>query len=390
MPKVDIREIDRTTNPIITSTTNDILVVKSGILQEGEAPKLINREQAKGNVFLETVLTYGGRVVIANTWKDAIDYCGDRNQYDIKFILAKEGVTESIEEQAKSELECALEIAQKRKDSVVVYTKINPSYNEVERPLLSQPCNYIAENAFYNVEEKKPVGKYVLAFYAPKGEKGLHSSTDDSVTLDAGQGYILAYLNNVFQGRPDYFAVAGATRGGIPGYVVDGFVKESDIDNMQLRTYGGEEEKPVIAINPIVNMNPFGTRIWGNRTCLPNNQVEDSVDSVTDQLVASSFANIRIATCDIKKALYRAARRCQFEQNTDVLWVNFTSQVNVLLEQMKSSAGIVGYRWTRNTAEELRGEVRATLKVIPIEGVEDFPLTVELNDSLEGNIQVAE
>ena len=33
-----------------------------------------------------------------------------------------------------------------------------------------------------------------------------------------------------------------------------------------------------------------------------------------------------------------------FEQNTDVLWVNFTSEVNSLLEEMKSSYGIVGYR----------------------------------------------
>ena len=101
-------------------------------------------------------------------------------------------------------------------------------------------------------------------------------------------------------------------------------------------------------------------RIWGNRTCLPNTNVlttgEDlkwadgavanvsDISTDTDQLVASSFANIRILLCDIKKALYKASRSRQFEQNSDVLWVNFTSQVNPLLEEMKQSYGISAYR----------------------------------------------
>ena len=38
-------------------------------------------------------------------------------------------------------------------------------------------------------------------------------------------------------------------------------LKEEEIDNMQLRTYGAQASSPAIAINPIVNMSPFGTRI---------------------------------------------------------------------------------------------------------------------------------
>ena len=150
---------------------------------------------------------------------------------------------------------------------------------------------------------------------------------------------------------------------------------------MQLRTYDANN---LIAINPIVNMNPWGMRIWGNRTCLPNKNVLNAgtPDPNSDQLVASSFANVRILICDIKKALYKAARRCQFEQNSDVLWVNFTSQVNTLLEEMKQSYGIVGYRWTREATTE-RAKIKAILRIVPIEAVEDFDLTVELADSLE-------
>ena len=414
MPKIRIKERDLTTNPLVGSTTNDILYVHAGVLEEDAAPRFLKAEDIDKitepieKAFLKKVLELGGRVVIADTWQDAYGYCSDRNQYDIKFILAKEGVKTDVgEEEAKEEeLQVALDIVQKRKDCGVVYTKTNPDYttNLTESNLLKQKCTYIgaatatdADQKFYSDEVKTPVGKYVLPFYA-KG--GVH---EDSVTgrpeLDAGKAYILAFLDNVAKGRAEWLAIAGATRGAIPGtYKVDGFLKEEEIDGMQLRTY---DKDNLIAINPIVNMNPWGTRIWGNRTCLPNTNVttdgeiatEDGGNvaaSPTDQLVASSFANIRIVLCDIKKAIYKAARQYQFEQNTDVLWVNFTSSVNSLLEQMKSSYGIVGYRWKRDSANEQRGELRAILQVTPIEAVEDFTVTIELKDSLDNNVQIAE
>lgn len=414
MPKIRIKERDLTTNPLVGSTTNDILYVHAGVLEEDAAPRFLKAEDIDKitepieKAFLKKVLELGGRVVIADNWTDAYGYCSDRNQYDIKFILAKEGVKTDVgEEEAKEEeLQVALDIVQKRKDCGVVYTKTNPDYttNLTESNLLKQKCTYIgaatatdADQKFYSDEVKTPVGKYVLPFYA-KG--GVH---EDSVTgrpeLDAGKAYILAFLDNVAKGRAEWLAIAGATRGAIPGtYKVDGFLKEEEIDGMQLRTY---DKDNLIAINPIVNMNPWGTRIWGNRTCLPNTNVttdgeiatEDGGNvaaSPTDQLVASSFANIRIVLCDIKKAIYKAARQYQFEQNTDVLWVNFTSSVNSLLEQMKSSYGIVGYRWKRDSANEQRGELRAILQITPIEACEDFTVTVELKDSLDNNVQIAE
>jgi hypothetical protein len=364
--------------------------------------------------FLRKVLSLGGRVIIANNWGDALNYCSDRNQYDIKFILAKEGITVTKEgitvddpgvEGATSELDFALQIAQKRKDCVVVYSKTKKTYDaENEFRLLNARCNYIGgskeldvDRKFYSDEVRTSAGKYVLSFYA---EDGVHDDTlPFRPVLDAGKAYILAFLDNVAKGRAEWLAIAGSVRGAIPGsYKVDGYLKEEDIDNMQPRVF--DENNP-IAINPIVNMNPWGTRIWGNRTCLPNTSVtidggvaSDDVGNValppTDQLVASSFANIRIAICDIKKAIYKAARRYQFEQNTDVLWVNFTSSVNSLLEEMKSSYGIVGYRWKRDTANEQRGELRAILQITPIEAVEDFTITCELKDSLDNNVQITE
>ena len=411
MPKIRIKERDLTTNPLVGSTTNDILYV-ADILEEDEAPRFLEEtdiDKVVGEAdktFLKKALELGGRIVVADNWKDALSYCSDRNQYDIKFILAKEGGTAIAEEPAQSELEVALKIAQKRKDCIVVYSKTTSTYNKIEQSLLKAKCNYIGnptesdvDKKFFSDEVKQPVGKYVLSFYA---KDGIHEIDNDTNQLDSGKAYVLAFLDNIAKGRAEWLAIAGSVRGAIPGYYeVDGFLTEEEIDGMQLRVYDSSEEASNIAINPIVKMNPWGTRIWGNRTCLPNTNVTEDggiasddggnvAKSPTDQLVASSFANIRIAICDIKKSIYKAARRYQFEQNTDVLWVNFTSAVNSLLEEMKSSYGIVGYRWKRDSANEVRGELRAILQVQCIEAVEDFTLTVELRDSLEDTVQVAE
>ena len=148
---------------------------------------------------------------------------------------------------------------------------------------------------------------------------------------------------------------------------------ENDIDKMQP---DGKKESD-IAINPIVDMNPWGVRIWGNRTAYVSQEDNEG-------LVASSFANIRILLCDLKKRLYKAARKYQFEQNSDILWVNFQAEVNTLLEEMVHSYGIAGYRWFREKTND-RAKIAARLQIVPIQAVEDFDLTIELTDSLTVN-----
>ena len=49
---------------------------------------------------------------------------------------------------------------------------------------------------------------------------------------------------------------------------------------------------------------------------------------------------------------------------------------------MKQSYGIAAYRWIREETTE-RAKIKAILRIVPIEAVEDFDLTVELADSLE-------
>lgn len=137
--------------------------------------------------------------------------------------------------------------------------------------------------------------------------------TDD--LLPGSYAYLAAFALSV-QNNPSWLAIAGASRGRIPGLVTpDGGLPvsikygEIEADDLQSRTASA------ITINPICNINPFGFIIWGNRTLNP---VGLGTVQQTD-LVASNFLNIRNIVISIKKALFVTSRGLTFEQNSDVL-----------------------------------------------------------------------
>ena len=358
MPKIRIREKDMTAGTASYDNENIIFLVDKAAT---EIPVLLDSTSDVKNYdkAVADIISFGGKVVVCDSYENAKAYLKDRNQFNIKLLMVNEDTGDSP---THADLDDAVEIATSRRDCAVVYSKTTETYSKEELAILNKG---VGGDSFMSAETKNYAGKYVLPFYGKNLTKG-----------EAGLGYVLAFLNVGNSTGAEWLAVAGSKRGVIPGKTLEvGFLTEDEIDKMQSRT--PEPEKPVTAINPIVNMNPWGVRIWGNRTALTLPTAEGDTD-----LVASSFANIRILICDIKKALYQAARTCQFEQNSDILWVNFTSQVNILLEQMKQSYGIAAYRWIREETTE-RAKIKAILRIVPIEAVEDFDLTVELADSLE-------
>lgn len=350
MPKIKIREIDKTSNE--KEFENEIGVFVPMADSEFSVPTLVT-DSANSSTFVKKAVSLGAKVYVCDTYAHAAEYLGDRNQFDIKFLLVSEA---TIEDQ--TDLESALSIAEKRKDCVVVLNTEGTKFKTETQSLLEEPLTYTAES-FYTAENAGRggvKGKYVIAL-----------NGKDLTPLKANEGYVLAYLQSIANGNPSWLAIAGKSRGEVPGMETAGKLTENEIDTMQSRTEG-------IAINPVCNMNPWGIRIWGNRTCVPNTE---------EDLVAISFANVRMLICDLKKALYSAAKENQFEQNSDVLWINFKSKVNVLLEQMVQSYGIVGYKWIKEETNGERAKLKACLRIIPVEAVEDFDLTIELNDSLE-------
>lgn len=370
MPKIRIIEKDLT-----DPSTNSLgdTVVFMAVTGASATPTLLTRgasldtyTEDKDNI--QKILDLGGKVLVCDTYTHAKDFITDRNQYDVKFLLVKENATGDGETKGTADLNTALEIAEARRDCAVVFGKTQFAYEKGDAAQLKNSLT-TQDDTFLDSEEKKSRGKYCIPVFG--------TLTADGKQLDDGVAYILAFLNSRNKFGAEWLAVAGSRKGAIP---VDGLkagdLKESEIDDMQPRE---AEQEGSLSVNPICNVTPWGVRIWGNRTALPLQPIKGTTKY---GLVASNFANIRVLICDIKKALYKAARGQQFEQNTDVLWVNFTSEVNQLLEQMVQSYGIAGYKWIRTETKE-RAKLTAILRIVPIEPVEDFDLTIELADSLE-------
>ena len=75
-----------------------------------------------------------------------------------------------------------------------------------------------------------------------------------------------------------------------------------------------------------------------------------------------------------------------FEQNTDILWFNLRAQITPLLDKMKTGSGIKGYRLIKLNSDE-RAKLKFYIRIVPIEAVEDFEITIQLVDDLEVEVE---
>ena len=187
----------------------------------------------------------------------------------------------------------------------------------------------------------------------------------DNVVLPANIAIIEAFGNQI-KSAPNWFATAGFARGIISGEPIE--VIGENVANSLIHD-------DIISINPITKVSTSATNtailIWGNRTAYYTNK----------GLKASSFLNIRQLCCDLKKRLYRSAKQSMFEQNTDRLWFNFKSGIEEFLNNALTNEGIYGYKIYKLNPTE-RAQVKALVKIVPIEAVEKFDLTIELADSV--------
>ena len=202
----------------------------------------------------------------------------------------------------------------------------------------------------------------------------------ENVAIPAAYGYLFAYGRMLANNAAEWQAVAGPERGIIPELSdVCYTYSYEDVEILQAR--GADEfvklddatDNVGIAINPIAWVRPNGYILYGNRTLKTN----DAKKKTT----AQSFLNIRNGVNAIKKVMYDAGRTFVFEQNTEVLWINFRNYITPLLDRMQSSDGLLGYTFVK-VATDAKARLKAKLTVIPVEAVEDFDLDVYLVDDL--------
>ena len=223
-----------------------------------------------------------------------------------------------------------------------------------------------------------PANKYT-AIFAPRVVYNMTPDKDfgDNVTFPGSFHYLAcaAYAQQKFA---EWYAVAGYTRG----------IASKAIAYTTL-TFGE------VAINTLAPRKPntYATRavnlilyergnyyLWGNRT---------SDLLLQNGLKFSHFLNIRQLCTTLKKDLYQASRTFVFDPNSDLLWVNFLTAIRPTLEKMKGDQGIKDYRISRVKTDK-KALLKAIIRIVPIEALEDFDISIYLEDSLTGIVVTAD
>ena len=254
----------------------------------------------------------------------------DRGQYSVKYITS--GGYPTFEYNGKSLSELMADVATERGDAIALIDHTdNPSRVLIGKDsVYSQACSqeYVLRDAL----------QPYAAMFTPYAFYTLVANYGSAVTktysaFPPSFAYLISLANSIAN-NPSWLAIAGVARGRVANLIsvdLTNTLSNSIADSYQTDTG--------ISINPITEIRPYGQCIWGNRTLLDNSKKGNTI--------ASSFLNIRNLVCDIKKQLFLACQTLMFEQNTDVLWINFLSLVTPLLDRMVSGNGISNYKIIR-------------------------------------------
>lgn len=195
------------------------------------------------------------------------------------------------------------------------------------------------------------------------------NSAREPVTMPASFGYLMAFGNSV-KTNANWFATAGVQRGWIPNMIKPRY----DIGEALMHILQGDTDDTStaldICVNPIYNAGSYGFRIWGNRVANKSDMIEDRF---------LNFLNVRILLCDLRKQLYHSAMRVTFEPNDDIVWINYKTLNNPLLERMKSGRGIRFYKWIKEPTTK-KATIQCSLVIRPIEALEDIKVNIVLTD----------
>lgn len=290
------------------------------------------------------------------------DRLADRGEYVLKYITS--GAYPIFEYNNNNVTSTMLTVAADRGDAIALidHTPKNDRYLSANNE--SSVVSVMRD--WCGTTRPNDLGESVYPYGAMYTPWALYDNSviDDYVELPASFAYLISLAVSV-QTNPNWYAVAGVTRGSVPNIIS----LSQNITNAIADSYASRDE---VSINPITNIRPYGLVIWGNRT-LKNN-------ALAGGLTATSFMNVRQLICDLKRQIFVTAKRLTYEQNNDVLWINFKAGITPLLEQMLNGNGITGYQLIKQPTTE-RATLKARVVIQVIEAVEDFDITVSLTDT---------
>ena len=278
----------------------------------------------------------------------------DKGDYILRFITSGAYPLFEYKPSSKNIAERVINCAATRGDAIAIID--HTLYNS--RVLTGTDSVYGKLQDYFTGNDNTMYG----AMYTPYATYNIEES---DVELPGSFAYLASYAVSI-QSNASWYAVAGVTRGSVP------FIKNLSqaVTNSIADTFTARKG---VSINPITEIKPYGLVIWGNRT-LKNNGASET------DLTAQSFMNIRQLVSDVKRVVYLACKRLTFEQNNDLLWINFKSLITPTLDTMLHDNGLTSYRLTKQTAKE-NAKLKATIELHCVEAVEDFEITITLTDT---------
>lgn len=298
----------------------------------------------------------------------------DRGEYQIKLLTS--GAYPSFEYSDGSIVKNMITVAATRGDCIALIDHTNNPNRSLgsddSSSVYSSINTYVDENPISitrNLIDGSTLTEDGYSYGAMFTPYAVFGTNFNSQIMPASFGYLLALAKSI-QSNPNYLAIAGVTRGLLKNNIVG---LTQNITNVLCNEYQNQNG---VSINSITNIKPYGYTIWSNRTLRKND----------GYLNALSLLNLRMLTTDIKKVTYNACQKYTFENNSDILWLNFKSSIDPTLAKMLTNNALSGYQILKLTSDR-KGVLGAKINLIPIEPVEDWYVELELTDGTTSGIQ---
>ena len=313
---------------------------------------------------------------------DFLDYIQDKNEVTIKYICVPDMNTLVFGE-AKTESESPslslknklLGVCKNRGDCVfLVDCDRTFDYKEILDVQLHLNNKGTADAVLLNHEFGSAFAPW-HSFNLSTPVKAIKDEKEDTVinaVLPGSYSYLSA-LHEATKTANNWLAIAGVARGAVPGIGTAQVAPNRIITNTvanKLQAADLEQDATSFAINPITRIAPYGSIIWGNRTL---KTIEGT------NIKATHFLNTRNMISDIKKVAYNTAKTLMFNQNDEILWLDFLAGVTPFLERLKSGSGIFDYKLIKKPTTE-RHKFACEIRIYPVSAVEWFDISVVASD----------
>ena len=327
-------------------------------------------------------------------YTDTLDFLQDKDNYNIKFLttgclnaigceLDPDGILQDSNSKVNAKFDFSIanaltKIASERKDCAALlsvdYSTAKVKNGDIFADQLSAAINTGADGGD-NVQDGKGLEttggqESYGAIFLPNFTTSVSiGTTTNSITMPSIWGYLAKYGTCLGKGQ-EWLSIANSTRGSVADMgTPDLIITKYNMDETIIKDNQGS------SFNGIVNLRPYGSVIWGDRTLL----------KLVNKVKATAYLSLRMLICDVSKRAYQAAVRNTYESNNDITWFNFKSRITDLLSEVVAAGVLSNYSVTKAVAIEkdvnIYNTITCKITLYPNLPVENFDIYINLENA---------